>query len=147
MKGFEGEAATAFDNEFKTFDGRMDTFKGIVEQYVIKLREQADAFAMVFSNGPRTIFASVVAFWTGNLINAHIGPIAALNIFSTDLISGNVSSGNPTYSCQESPHSHSNGFQNGSFSLTICSFYKIKSWFQINLPVFNSLKIINSDLL
>ncbi len=44
MKGFEGEAATAFDNEFKTFDGRMDTFKGIVEQYVIKLREQADAY-------------------------------------------------------------------------------------------------------
>jgi len=34
--------------------------------------EQADAFARVFSNGPRTIIASVVAFWTGSFINVHI---------------------------------------------------------------------------
>jgi hypothetical protein len=35
-------------------------------------QDQADAFAKVFSNGPRTIVASVVAFWTGNFINTHI---------------------------------------------------------------------------
>lgn len=33
---------------------------------------QADAFAKIFSNGPRTIFASVAAFWIGNLVNVHI---------------------------------------------------------------------------
>lgn len=34
--------------------------------------EQAEAFAMVFSNGPRTILASVFAFWLGNFVNVHI---------------------------------------------------------------------------
>lgn len=34
--------------------------------------QQAEAFAMVFSNGPRTIFASVFAFWLGNYVNVHI---------------------------------------------------------------------------
>jgi len=34
--------------------------------------EQANAFALVFSNGPRTIIASVTAFWVGNFINVHI---------------------------------------------------------------------------
>ncbi len=34
--------------------------------------EQAAAFALVFSNGPRTILASVCAFWVGNIINVHI---------------------------------------------------------------------------
>lgn len=34
--------------------------------------EQANAFALIFSNGPRTIFASVMAFWVGNLVNVHI---------------------------------------------------------------------------
>ena len=34
--------------------------------------EQANAFAMVFSNGPRTIFASATAFWVGNFVNVHI---------------------------------------------------------------------------
>ena len=34
--------------------------------------EQANAFALVFSNGPRTIIASVTAFWLGNFINVHI---------------------------------------------------------------------------
>ena len=33
---------------------------------------QAQAFALVFSNGPRTIIASVWAFWTGNFVNVHI---------------------------------------------------------------------------
>ena len=27
---------------------------------------------MIFSNGPRTIIASVLAFWTGNFVNVHI---------------------------------------------------------------------------
>ena len=35
-------------------------------------KEQADAFALVFSNGPRTIIASVAAFWVGNFVNVHI---------------------------------------------------------------------------
>ena len=34
--------------------------------------EQADAFARVFSNGPRTIIASATAFWVGNFVNVHI---------------------------------------------------------------------------
>ena len=34
--------------------------------------EQANAFALVFSNGPRTIIASVAAFWVGNFVNVHI---------------------------------------------------------------------------
>ena len=34
--------------------------------------EQANAFALVFSNGPRTIIASASAFWVGNFVNVHI---------------------------------------------------------------------------
>ena len=34
--------------------------------------EQANAFALIFSNGPRTILASVTAFWVGNFVNVHI---------------------------------------------------------------------------
>lgn len=34
--------------------------------------EQSKAFGLVFSNGPRTIIASVSAFWVGNYVNAHI---------------------------------------------------------------------------
>ena len=34
--------------------------------------EQVSAFALVFSNGPRTIIASVLAFLIGNSINSHI---------------------------------------------------------------------------
>ncbi|MBO6048385.1 MAG: queuosine precursor transporter [Spirochaetales bacterium] len=34
--------------------------------------QQAEAFAMVFSNGPRTILASAFAFWLGNFVNVHI---------------------------------------------------------------------------
>lgn len=43
--------------------------------YIPTLEEyenQAQAFASVFSNGPRTIIASIVAFWIGNFINSHI---------------------------------------------------------------------------
>ena len=34
--------------------------------------EQAHAFELIFSNGPRTIIASVTAFWIGNFVNVHI---------------------------------------------------------------------------
>lgn len=34
--------------------------------------EQTEAFAKIFSNGPRTIISSAVAFWIGNVINVHI---------------------------------------------------------------------------
>lgn len=34
--------------------------------------EQAEAFARIFSNGPRTIISSATAFWVGNVINVHI---------------------------------------------------------------------------
>lgn len=34
--------------------------------------EQAEAFKQIFSNGPRTILASVSAFWVGNFINVKI---------------------------------------------------------------------------
>lgn len=34
--------------------------------------EQADAFQRIFSNGPRTIISSMIAFWMGNVINVHI---------------------------------------------------------------------------
>lgn len=34
--------------------------------------DQAYAFSQIFSNGPRTIIASVSAFWVGNYVNVHI---------------------------------------------------------------------------
>lgn len=48
--------------------GRLIVFIPTLEEY----SEQADAFARIFSNGPRTICSSVIAFWTGNIINVHI---------------------------------------------------------------------------
>ncbi len=35
-------------------------------------QDQANAFAQIFSNGPRTIIASVTAFCIGNFVNVHI---------------------------------------------------------------------------
>ncbi len=34
--------------------------------------DQADAFARIFSNGPRTIISSITAFLIGNYVNVHI---------------------------------------------------------------------------
>lgn len=34
--------------------------------------EQSEHFANVFSNGPRTIVASAIAFWVGNFVNVEI---------------------------------------------------------------------------
>ena len=48
--------------------GRLIVFIPTLPEYA----EQKHAFALIFSNGPRTIFASVTAFWVGNLVNAHI---------------------------------------------------------------------------
>lgn len=48
--------------------GRLIVFIPTLTQY----KEQADAFALIFSNGPRTIISSSVAFWCGNVINVHI---------------------------------------------------------------------------
>lgn len=48
--------------------GRLIVFIPTLPEYA----EQEHAFALIFSNGPRTIFASVTAFWVGNLVNAHI---------------------------------------------------------------------------
>ncbi len=47
---------------------RMIVFIPTLPEYA----DQADAFARIFSNGPRTIVSSVIAFWVGNVINAHI---------------------------------------------------------------------------
>lgn len=35
-------------------------------------QDQANAYAQIFSNGPRTIISSVTAFWVGNFVNVHI---------------------------------------------------------------------------
>ena len=48
--------------------GRLIVFIPTLPEYA----EQANAYAMIFSNGPRTIVASVTAFWVGNLVNVHI---------------------------------------------------------------------------
>ncbi|MFC2821965.1 MAG: queuosine precursor transporter [Sphaerochaeta sp.] len=48
--------------------GRLIVFIPTLPEY----ENQALAFARIFSNGPRTIIASVSAFWAGNLINVHI---------------------------------------------------------------------------
>ena len=48
--------------------GRLIVFIPTLDSY----SEQADAFARIFSNGPRTIISSVIAFWCGNFINVHI---------------------------------------------------------------------------
>ncbi len=48
--------------------GRMIVFIPTLPEYA----DQANAFAQIFSNGPRTILASVSAFWIGNLVNVHI---------------------------------------------------------------------------
>lgn len=34
--------------------------------------DQNEAFAQIFSNGPRTLLSSAIAFWVGNFINATI---------------------------------------------------------------------------
>lgn len=50
MKGFEGDAATSFDTEYKNFDQKMEAFKTTTAQYVVKLREQAAAYEKADQN-------------------------------------------------------------------------------------------------
>ena len=48
--------------------GRLIVFIPTLPEY----SGQAEAYAMIFSNGPRTIISSVIAFWLGNVINVGI---------------------------------------------------------------------------
>ena len=58
-------AAVAF---FMLCLGRLIVAIPTLEYY----ENQAEAFAYIFSNGPRTICASIIAFWVGNFVNVHI---------------------------------------------------------------------------
>lgn len=53
---------------FAMIIGRLIVYIPTLDEY----EAQAEAFAMVFSNGPRTIISSSIAFWCGNVINVHI---------------------------------------------------------------------------
>ena len=48
--------------------GRLIVFIPSLAEY----EEQNRAFALVFSNGPRTIISSIIAFWIGGFINVEI---------------------------------------------------------------------------
>lgn len=59
-----------------TIAGIINVVTVIFAQIVIWLpgtyAEQNEAFAQVFSNGPRTAIASFVAFWVGNFLNTRV---------------------------------------------------------------------------
>ena len=48
--------------------GRILVMVPVLPEYM----DQNNAFAMVFSNGPRTMISSIVAFWIGGFINVKI---------------------------------------------------------------------------
>lgn len=48
--------------------GRLLVMVPVLPEYM----EQNNAFALVFSNGPRTIISSIIAFWIGGFINVEI---------------------------------------------------------------------------
>ena len=48
--------------------GRLLVMVPVLPEYM----EQNNAFSLVFSNGPRTIISSIIAFWTGGFINVEI---------------------------------------------------------------------------
>lgn len=48
--------------------GRLIVFIPTLPEYA----DQAQAYAQIFSNGPRTIISSTTAFWVGGLINIHV---------------------------------------------------------------------------
>ena len=48
--------------------GRLLVFVPTLPEYA----GQTEAFAMVFSNGPRTIVSSIIAFWLGGFVNVRI---------------------------------------------------------------------------
>ena len=59
-----------------TFAGLVNLFIVILAQVVIAIPgtypEQNDAFRQIFSNGIRTAFASLAAFWVGNFVNMQV---------------------------------------------------------------------------
>lgn len=61
-----------------TFSAFVTFFIMIIARLIVEIPtlpdyyEQADAFAKIFSNGPRTIIASITAFLVGNYVNVHI---------------------------------------------------------------------------
>lgn len=60
------------------------SFLGLIEVYLPTLpqyQDQATHFAFIFSNGPRTILASAIAFFVGNWVNISV--IAALKAQQT----------------------------------------------------------------
>ena len=44
MPKFEGDAATTFDGNFKSFNLQMENFKKVVDEYVVKLNTIADSY-------------------------------------------------------------------------------------------------------
>ena len=48
--------------------GRLLVMVPVLPEYM----EQNNAFSLVFSNGPRTIISSIIAFWIGGFINVEI---------------------------------------------------------------------------
>lgn len=61
-----------------TFSAIVSLFTMILARIIVDIPtlptyyDQADAFAKIFSNGPRTIISSIIAFLVGNFVNVHI---------------------------------------------------------------------------
>ena len=62
----------SFTTFFLLIIGRLLVAVPVLPEYY----DQNNAFALVFSNGPRTIISSIIAFWIGGFINVKI--IAAM---------------------------------------------------------------------
>ena len=62
----------SFTTFFLLIIGRLLVSVPVLPEYY----DQNNAFALVFSNGPRTIISSIIAFWIGGFINVKI--IAAM---------------------------------------------------------------------
>ena len=58
----------AFTTFFLLIIGRLLVMVPVLPDYY----EQNNAFSLVFSNGPRTIISSIIAFWIGGFINVKI---------------------------------------------------------------------------
>ena len=58
----------AFTTFFLLIIGRLLVLVPALPEY----SEQNNAFALVFSNGPRTIISSIIAFWIGGFVNVKI---------------------------------------------------------------------------
>ena len=58
----------AFTTFFLLIIGRLLVMVPVLPEYF----EQNNAFSLIFSNGPRTIISSIIAFWIGGFINVKI---------------------------------------------------------------------------